>query len=124
MQEPTCLLCGEGRSRWSNTERIGSIGPAGVVATACRHRGPEATREAPAEIAVGINWQLAAPNQLPSNLIGNDEITCGNVYSTLWHVTFHARRRLGHLLLYLGAVVAEGLDWATFHIGSLPISGQ
>jgi hypothetical protein len=22
----------------------------------------------------------------PSNLIGNDEITCGNVYSTLWHV--------------------------------------
>jgi hypothetical protein len=36
----------------------------------------------------------------PSNLIGNDEITCGNVYSTLW---------------YLDAVVAEGLDWATFH---------
>ena len=23
----------------------------------------------------------------PSNLIGNDEITCGNVYSTLWHIT-------------------------------------
>jgi hypothetical protein len=30
------------------------------------------------------------------DLIGNDEITCGNVYSTLW---------------YLDAVVAEGLDW-------------
>src|SRR5713101_7119521 len=58
MQEPTCPLSGEGRSRWSSTERIGSIGPAGVVATACRQRGPEATREAPAGIAVGINWQL------------------------------------------------------------------
>jgi hypothetical protein len=33
-------------------ERIGSIGPAGVVATACRHRGSGATREAPAVIAV------------------------------------------------------------------------
>jgi hypothetical protein len=40
-------------------ERISSIDPAGVVATACRHRGSEATREAPAVIAVGINWQLA-----------------------------------------------------------------
>ena len=40
-------------------ERISSIGPAGVVATACRHRGPDATREAPAVIAVGINRQLA-----------------------------------------------------------------
>jgi hypothetical protein len=35
-------------------ERISSIEPAGVVATACRHRGPSATREAPAVIAVGI----------------------------------------------------------------------
>lgn len=26
-------------------------------------------------------------SQLPANLIGNDQITCGNVYSTLWHVT-------------------------------------
>ena len=31
-------------------ERISSIGPAGVVATACRHRGLVATREAPAVI--------------------------------------------------------------------------
>jgi hypothetical protein len=59
MQEPTQLLSGEGRRRWSRYERIGSIGPAGVVATACRHRGPDATREAPAVMAVGINWQLA-----------------------------------------------------------------
>jgi hypothetical protein len=40
-------------------ERISSIEPAGVMATASRHRRPEATREAPAVIAVGINWQLA-----------------------------------------------------------------
>ncbi len=40
-------------------ERTGSIGPAGVVATACRQRGPDATREAPAVIAVVINQQLA-----------------------------------------------------------------
>ena len=33
-------------------ERISSIGPAGVVATACRHSGRDATREAPAVIAV------------------------------------------------------------------------
>ena len=39
-------------------ERISSIGPAGVMATACTYRSPEATREAPAVIAIGINWQL------------------------------------------------------------------
>src|SRR5713101_2397074 len=50
MQEPTQPLSGEGRRRWLRNERISSIGPAGVVATACRHRGPEATREAPAVI--------------------------------------------------------------------------
>jgi len=33
-------------------ERISSIGPAGVMATACRHRRPDVTREAPAVIAV------------------------------------------------------------------------
>ena len=31
-------------------ERTSSIEPAGVMATACRHRRPEATREAPAVI--------------------------------------------------------------------------
>jgi hypothetical protein len=46
-------------------ERISSIGPAGVVATACRHRGPDATREAPAVIAVWINWQLARVRARP-----------------------------------------------------------
>jgi len=59
MQEPTQLLCGEGRSRWGSTERICSIDPAGVVATACRHSGSDATRETPAVIVVAINWQLA-----------------------------------------------------------------
>jgi hypothetical protein len=39
-------------------ERISSIGPAGVMAMACRQRRPDATREAPAVIAVGI--KLAA----------------------------------------------------------------
>jgi len=39
-------------------ERIRSIGPAGVMATACRHRRPDATREAPAVVAVRINWTL------------------------------------------------------------------
>ena len=34
-------------------ERTSPIGPAGVLATACRQRGPDATREAPAVIAVG-----------------------------------------------------------------------
>jgi hypothetical protein len=33
-------------------ERTRSIEPAGVMAMACRHRRPEATREAPAVIAV------------------------------------------------------------------------
>ena len=40
-------------------ERTRSIQPAGVMAMACTHRRPDATREAPAVIAVGINWQLA-----------------------------------------------------------------
>jgi len=39
-------------------ERTSSIEPAEVMAMACTHRRPEATREAPAVIAVGINWQL------------------------------------------------------------------
>src|ERR1700738_1838808 len=39
-------------------ERTSSMEPAGVMATACRHRRPEATREAPAVIMVSINWQL------------------------------------------------------------------
>ena len=40
-------------------ERTSFIEPAGVLATACRQKGPEATWEAPAVIAVRINWQLA-----------------------------------------------------------------
>ena len=40
-------------------ERTRSIDPAGVVATACRQRGPAATREAPAVIAGRLNRQLA-----------------------------------------------------------------
>src|SRR5450759_3171025 len=59
MQEPTQLYSGEGRRRWRSHERISSIGPAGVVATACRQSGSGATREAPAVIAVQINRQLA-----------------------------------------------------------------
>ncbi len=27
------------------------------------------------------------PNQLPATIYGNNEITCGNSYSALWHVT-------------------------------------
>ena len=40
-------------------ERTSSIEPAGVMAMACTQRRPDATREALAVIAVGINWQLA-----------------------------------------------------------------
>src|ERR1017187_2041800 len=50
MQEPTQLYYEESRRRWSSNERIRSIGPAGVVATACRQSGSGATREAPAVI--------------------------------------------------------------------------
>ena len=39
-------------------ERTSSIKPVGVLATACRQRGPAATREVPAVIAAWINWQL------------------------------------------------------------------
>ena len=39
-------------------ERMSSIGPAGVMAMACRQRRPDATREAPAVII--NNDQLAA----------------------------------------------------------------
>ena len=41
-----------------NDERTSSIGPAGVMAMACRHRRPDATRETPAVIIIRINWQL------------------------------------------------------------------
>jgi hypothetical protein len=59
MQEPTRPGFGEGRSWWNGaSEQVPSIRPAGVLATACRQRGPYATREVPAVIAVWINWQL------------------------------------------------------------------
>jgi hypothetical protein len=57
MQEPTHLTHGEGRRRWKCTSEQVSIGPAGVVATACMQRRPDVTREVPAVIAVWINWQ-------------------------------------------------------------------
>jgi hypothetical protein len=40
-------------------ERTRSIRPAGVMVTASRQSQPAATREAPAVIALAINWQLA-----------------------------------------------------------------
>jgi hypothetical protein len=39
--------------------RTSSIESAGVMATACTHGRPDATREAPTVIALGINWQPA-----------------------------------------------------------------
>jgi hypothetical protein len=45
-------------------ERTSSVEPAGVMAMACTHRRPDATRETPAVIAVGINWQLARDRQV------------------------------------------------------------
>jgi hypothetical protein len=39
-------------------ERTSSIGPTGVMAMACTHRRPDATRETPAVIIIRINWQL------------------------------------------------------------------
>jgi hypothetical protein len=59
MQEPTRPGFGEGRSEWNGTSEQNSMRPAEVLATACRQRGPYATREVAAVIAVWINWQLA-----------------------------------------------------------------
>ena len=67
-------------------ERTSSIDPAGAVATACRHRGPYATREVPAGIAVldqlaarerkagptGMTERLAVPTK-PGNSGGGKE---------------------------------------------------
>jgi hypothetical protein len=41
-------------------ERTSSIEPAGVIATACTHRRPDATREAPAVIA---SWDQPATRE-------------------------------------------------------------
>ena len=58
MQEPTRPGFGEGRSEWNRTSEQNSIRPAGVLATACRQRESDGTREVPAVIAAWINWQL------------------------------------------------------------------
>ena len=34
------------------------------------------------------------PNELPATIYGNNEMTCGNSYSTFWHVTARAEPRL------------------------------
>jgi hypothetical protein len=54
------LTVSQGRPQtMERDERTSFIGPAGVMAMACTHRRPDATREAPAVIIVRINWQLA-----------------------------------------------------------------
>jgi len=40
-------------------ERISSIKPAGVMATACKQKEPAVTREALVVVAVVTNWHLA-----------------------------------------------------------------
>ena len=52
MQEPTRHGTRGRPMPMEQSERTGSIGPAGVMATACRQRGPDATREAPAVISL------------------------------------------------------------------------
>ena len=59
MQEPTRRYTGKAEVDGED-ERTSSIGPAGVLATACRQRGPDATREAPAVIAV---WDQLATRE-------------------------------------------------------------
>src|SRR5215469_4030573 len=76
-------------------ERTSSIGPAGVMAMACKQRRPDATREAPAVIAVGGSTgnccccyenSLAPPMRLsPEGLrslcsrgVPNDESNCAS----------------------------------------------
>ena len=53
------MILGKADVDGNSTERMDSIRPAGVMATACKQRRPDATREAPAVIVVRINWQLA-----------------------------------------------------------------
>src|SRR5215469_18503794 len=63
MQEPTHRVIGEGRRRWSSNERTSSIGPAGIMAMACRQRRPEATRETPAVIVINKDQPAARERQ-------------------------------------------------------------
>lgn len=51
--------CGRGKAKPKRNERIRFLGLAGVLATACRHKGWDATREAPTVI-VGRHWLLPA----------------------------------------------------------------
>jgi hypothetical protein len=62
-------------------ERTRSIEPGGVMATACTPRRPEATREAPAEIVVRINWQRARDR--PGEW-GDGEIQTPAAFSNKW----------------------------------------
>jgi hypothetical protein len=59
MQEPTRPEVWGRPKTMKEYERTRFIGPAGVMATACRQRGSDATREAPSVIAIRINGQLA-----------------------------------------------------------------
>ena len=56
-QELTRRNFGESGNQWRGRANK-PIGPAGVVAMACKQRGPDATRETPAVIAIWINRQL------------------------------------------------------------------
>ena len=66
-QELTRRHFGESRMPNGRVRANEPIGPAGVLTTACMHRGLDATREAPAVNAQGaVNWQLvrARPGRL------------------------------------------------------------
>jgi len=58
-------------------ERTSSLGPAGVMAMAGRQRRPDATREAPAVIAVTIKRQLARDRPGPETglLVPSDYVS-------------------------------------------------
>src|SRR5271169_1942672 len=58
MQEPTRPGSREGRSCWNRASEQNSVKPAGVLATACRQRGPYARREVPAVIAVSHDSKM------------------------------------------------------------------
>ena len=81
-------------------ERTSFIEPAGVMAMACTHRRPDATREAPAVIAVRINLIAARIHRMATKLIGILSrvafFVCG-VISVLLSNLYRALQGLGFL---------------------------
>jgi hypothetical protein len=70
MRKPTWLSYREGCHHWGSRATSAPKGSAGVLATACRHRETDATRETPAVVGRAHQLEIREDQAGPSGVAG------------------------------------------------------